>query len=170
MATDISNFTESATQNMPEKEKISYKRFGIVTAEWNSEITFELERGVKEELVKYGADQDYIDIIRVPGTIELTYGAKYLMEKRNTLDKRIYDAIIVIGCVIQGDTRHFDFVCNSVTQGVTELNLIADGCPVIFCVLTTNNLQQAADRAGGKLGNKGKEAAITAIKMSEFSW
>ncbi len=134
------------------------KRFGIITAEWNPEITQALERGAKETLILHGVKEDDLMIKSVPGSFELPSGAQYLLENKDV------DAVIVLGCVIQGETRHFDFICQGVTQGVVDLALQYKK-PVIFGVLTTNDQQQAIDRAGGKHGNKGVEAAITAIKM-----
>jgi 6,7-dimethyl-8-ribityllumazine synthase len=133
-------------------------KFGIVVSEWNYEVTGELMRGAVETLKKHGVDDEDITVKHVPGSFELTLGGKYFAEYTDV------DAIILLGCVIQGETRHFDFICQGVTHGTTELNLEYD-IPVIFGVLTTENQQQALDRAGGRLGNKGDEAAITAIKM-----
>lgn len=142
--------------------KIPDLRVGIVVAEWNEHITEALLKGALDVFEKEGYSQNAILVDRVPGTVELTYGAARMI---NTMD---IDAIIVFGCVIRGDTPHFDYVCQSVTQGVTTLN--ADGdVPVIFGVLTVDNEEQALERAGGKLGNKGAEAAETAIKMVYFS-
>ena len=163
MATELHNLSEYDPDAMPEKEFVAKQRLGIVVAEWNPSITEAMKDGAVNALLVCGALKQNIQILHVPGTIELTYGAKYLMEQK---DK--FDAIIVLGCVIQGETRHFDYVCSSITQGVTELNLRPNSCPVIFGVLTTNNLQQALDRAGGIHGNKGEEAAITAIKMANI--
>lgn len=163
MATELYNSSEYNPDLMPEKEIVSKQRFGIVVAEWNPAITEALNAGAYKTLIELGAVKQNIDVIHVPGTIELTFGAKFLLQQTKK-----YDAIIVLGCVIQGDTRHFDFVCDSITQGVTELNLRPDSCPVIFGVLTTNTLQQAQDRAGGIHGNKGEEAAITAVKMANI--
>lgn len=133
-------------------------KVGIVKAHWNSEVTDSLLKGAKDTLTKYGAK---FSVVEVPGTVELTYGAKQMLQTG------FFDAVIVLGCVIQGETRHFDFVCSSVTQGVTELNLIYD-IPVIFGVLTTENQQQAIDRSGGKYGNKGVECAVAAVKMAKI--
>ena len=134
----------------------------IVAAEWNSKITDALLQGAIERLHDEGYPDSCADVFRVPGTVELTFAASRL------IDTDMYDAIIVLGCVIRGDTSHFDYVCQSVTQGITQLN--ADGdIPVIFGVLTTDNEQQALDRAGGRLGNKGAEAAECAIKMTCFN-
>jgi len=136
-------------------------RFGIVVSEWNNTITEALYDGAFATLIKHGVNTD--DIIKeyVPGTFELTYGAQSMIKSANL------DAVIVLGCVIQGETRHFDFICQGVAQGITDINRIQN-VPVIFGVLTTETQQQATDRAGGKLGNKGDEAAITAIKMAAF--
>ena len=123
---------------------------------------YALLEGAVSTLQKNGVAQEDILIYRVPGTFELTYAAKQILEYE------LVDAVIVIGVVIQGETRHFDFICQSVTHGITELNLNYDE-PVIFGVLTTNNMEQARNRAGGKLGNKGAEAAIAALKMIDFN-
>lgn len=133
-------------------------KFGIVWAEWNHEITHALYKGAYDTLLKYGALPDNIISKTVPGSFELTLGAQLLAGQKDI------DAVIAIGCVIQGETRHFDFICDAVAHGITNLN-IKYNKPVIFGVLTPDNQQQAIDRAGGKHGNKGDEAAITAIKM-----
>lgn len=135
--------------------------FGIVVSEWNSDITDKLCNGARDTLLKYGAREDDIIIRHVPGSFELTKGAKLF------IDYKTVDAIIAIGCVIRGETPHFDYICQSVTAGLTELNVVTD-IPVIFGVLTVDKMQQALDRAGGKHGNKGVEAAVTAIKMAEL--
>ncbi len=152
-----------ATKNLSEYDLTSVPsaaamKFGIVVAEWNYEITGALAEGAVETLKKHGASEESIVVKHVPGTFELTLGAQYLAEYTDA------DAIIVLGCVIQGETRHFDFICQGVTQGITSLNMKYNK-PFIFGVLTTDNQQQALDRAGGRLGNKGDEAAVTAIKM-----
>lgn len=133
--------------------------FGIVWAEWNAEITGALKEGAIQTLKKYGATDENIIVKAVPGSFELPLGAQWLLEEKEV------DAVIAIGCVIQGETRHFDFICEAVAKGITDLNL-EYSTPVIFGVLTPNDQQQAIDRAGGKYGNKGDEAAITAIKMA----
>jgi 6,7-dimethyl-8-ribityllumazine synthase len=133
-------------------------RFGIVVSEWNHEITLALKDGAYNTLIKHGAEPDNILISFVPGSYELTLGAQLQLETQDV------DAVICLGCVIQGETRHFDFICDAVAHGITNLN-IKYLKPVIFGVLTPNNQQQAIDRAGGKHGNKGDEAAATAIKM-----
>ncbi|MCC1484936.1 6,7-dimethyl-8-ribityllumazine synthase [Winogradskyella immobilis] len=141
-------------------------RFGIVVSEWNTSITEGLWQGAFNALIDCGALKENIVRWNVPGTFELTYGAAR-MSKSIYADSGMLDAIIVIGCVIQGETKHFDFVCDGVTQGIKDLNLKGD-IPVIFCVLTDNNMQQSIDRSGGKHGNKGTEAAIAAIKMAHL--
>lgn len=133
-------------------------KFGIVVSEWNYEITGALVRGAVETLKKHGVSDEDITVKHVPGSFELPLGGHFFAKYTEV------DAIILLGCVIQGETKHFDYICQGVTKGATDLNLTY-GIPVIFGVLTTDNQQQAADRAGGRLGNKGDEAAITAIKM-----
>ena len=133
-------------------------RFGIVVSEWNPEVTLALAAGAVETLKMHGATDENILLKYVPGSFELPLGAQFLAEYGNV------DAVILIGCVIQGETRHFDYICEGVTQGTKDLNLKYNK-PFIFGVLTTGNQQQAIDRAGGKHGNKGDEAAVTAIKM-----
>ncbi|HEY1038203.1 MAG TPA: 6,7-dimethyl-8-ribityllumazine synthase [Bacteroidia bacterium] len=133
-------------------------KFGIVTAEWNYDITSALQKGAVDALLKHGAKAENIINKWVPGSFELTLGAQYMAEIGQV------DAIICIGVVIQGDTKHFDFICDAVAKGITNLNMKYNK-PVIFGVLTPNTHEQAVDRAGGKHGNKGDEAAVTAIKM-----
>lgn len=141
--------------------KINKKNFAIVVAEWNEEITEALYEGAYNGLIELGASKKNIERINVPGTFELTLGALKAAEKKHI------DAVICIGCVIQGDTPHFDYICQGVTYGITEVN-IKTGKPVIFGVLTVLNKKQALERAGGKLGNKGEEAAVTAVRMLEI--
>ncbi len=141
-------------------------RFGIVVSEWNDTITEGLWQGAFDALIDCGAIKENIVRWNVPGAFELTYGAAR-MSKSIYADSGMLDAIIVIGCVIRGETEHFDFVCEGVTQGIKDLNLKGD-IPVIFCLLTDNNMQQSIDRSGGKHGNKGTEAAIAAIKMANL--
>lgn len=136
-------------------------RFGIVVSEWNHEITLALKDGAYHTLIQHGALPENILISFVPGSYELTLGAQLLLETK------AIDAVICLGCVIQGETRHFDFICDAVAHGITNLN-IKYNTPVIFGVLTPNDQQQAIDRAGGRHGNKGDEAAATAIKMVEL--
>ncbi len=134
------------------------KIIGIVVSEWNSPVTENLLKGAVDTLVLAGVKKSDIIIEYVPGSVELTLGAQTLLE--GTLSH----AIIVLGCVVQGETAHFDYVCDSVTQGITTLN-IEYNTPVIFGVLTTNNQEQAEARAGGTHGNKGEDCAIAALKM-----
>jgi 6,7-dimethyl-8-ribityllumazine synthase len=158
MATTLKNLSDYNKDEIPAADSL---KFAIVVAEWNEEITGALEKGALNTLLEHGAKEDNIIIKRVPGSIELTLGAQLVAENTDV------DAVICLGCVIQGETRHFDFVCQSVTQGITDLN-IKYKKPFIFGVLTTDNQQQAKDRAGGKHGNKGDEAAIAAIKMASM--
>lgn len=134
------------------------KLVAIVRAEWNDEITAGLAKGARETLLSHGVSEDGLIEIDVPGAVELTFGAKTMHDRHDP------DAVIVIGCVIQGETKHFDYVCESVTYGITELNLSYEA-PTIFCVLTDNTIEQSRDRSGGKHGNKGVEAAVAALKM-----
>ncbi len=152
---NLSNFEGSKI-----KSAASYK-FGIVWSEWNHEITNALYKGAFDTLIKHGAKPENIISKTVPGSFELTLGAQYLAQDSDI------DAVICLGCVIQGETRHFDFICDAVANGITNLN-IKYNKPVIFGVLTPDTMQQAVDRAGGKHGNKGDEAAVTAIKMLSF--
>ena len=156
MTTDLSKYDAN---KLPGADVLSRQRFAIVVADWNDKITFALAKGAVDTFTKHGVKEDNISIIHVPGTVELTFAAARMMGK--------VDAIIVIGCVIQGDTPHFTYVCQSVTQGVALLNAKGQ-TPVIFSVLTTLNTQQALDRAGGALGNKGVEGAYTAIRMANL--
>ena len=158
MATALKNLSAYDPSKVPSAKGM---KVAIVVAEWNEEITFALRDGAVNTLLKHGAHEEDIVVDYVPGTFELTAGARAFAQTRE------YNAIIVLGCVIQGDTRHFDFICNGVTQGITQLNTQYD-IPFIFGVLTTDDKQQALDRAGGKHGNKGDEAAITAIKMIDL--
>lgn len=147
--------TFAPTSSLP---KVKDARIAIAVAEWNSHITFALADGAMKCLKENGFADNDIAVVKVPGAVELTFAASKLIETGN------FDAVIIIGCVIKGDTPHFDYVCQSVTQGMTALNADCD-IPVIFGVLTVNDEQQALDRTGGKVGHKGVEAAETAIKM-----
>jgi len=144
--------------SVPSAENMS---FGIVVAEWNWQITSALAKGAVDTLQRHGAAEENIRVKYVPGTFELPLGGQFFAELDNV------DAVILLGCVIQGETRHFDYICEGVTQGTKDLNLKYNK-PFIFGVLTTNDEQQALDRAGGRLGNKGDEAAVTAIKMVDL--
>ncbi|MFC2533308.1 MAG: 6,7-dimethyl-8-ribityllumazine synthase [Capnocytophaga ochracea] len=156
MATENKNLSQYDKKIIPNAESL---RFGIITSQWNEQVTYGMRNGAIETLKDCGAIDDNILLWEVPGSFELVHAAKRM------LDTNEVDAIIVIGCVIQGETRHFDFVCQGVTQGIAQLNAEQSKVPIIFCVLTDNTFQQSLDRSGGKLGNKGVEAAITAIKM-----
>lgn len=134
-------------------------RFGVVVADWNQEVTHSLLRGCVDTMKKHGVSADDIVVRHVPGTFELTLGAQWLAEYDDL------DGVVCLGCVIQGETPHFTYICQGVTQGITQLNMDYN-IPFIFGVLTTLNMQQALDRAGGRLGNKGDEAAVTAIRMA----
>ena len=140
---------------------VSKKRFAIVVAEWNEEITDALYESAVSTLKDHGVKSENILKKTVPGTFELSLGALWMGEKKDV------DAVICLGCVIQGETPHFDYICQAVAYGITEAGLKTRK-PAIFGVLTTLNKKQALDRAGGKYGNKGEEAALTAIKMLEF--
>ena len=143
------------SSNHPDLNK--YK-IGIVVSEWNKDITKNLLSGAINTLIEEGIQKENIIIQWVPGSFELIYGSKVLSKKK-------FDAIIAIGCVIKGETDHYNFICSSVSKGIMELNLISS-IPIIFCVLTDHNKTQSIDRSGGKYGNKGSESAIAAIKMA----
>lgn len=155
MASELKNLSAFEGSDVPNAADM---KFGIIWAEWNHSITSALMKGAKDTLLKYGAKSENIVTKTVPGAFELTLGAQYMAELGHV------DAIICIGCVIQGDTKHFDFICDAVAKGITNLNLKYNK-PFIFGVLTVNTQEQAEDRTGGKHGNKGDEAAVTAIKM-----
>ncbi|UII78972.1 6,7-dimethyl-8-ribityllumazine synthase [Flagellimonas sp. CMM7] len=156
MATENKNLSAYNKTTIPNAKEL---RFGIVVSEWNDNITEGLYNGALEALVDCGAKAENILRWSVPGTYELTFGSKKMLNTQKV------DAVIAIGSVIRGETSHFDFVCSAAAQGIKDLNVTYD-IPVIFCVLTDNTLQQAIDRSGGKHGNKGAEAAIAAIKMA----
>ena len=156
MATANKNLSEYDKNTIPSAKDF---RFGIVVSEWNEKVTEGLFSGAEKALLDCDAVPNNIVRWNVPGSFELIYGAKKMIETQKV------DVVIVIGCVIQGETKHFDFVCEGVTQGIKDLNVQTD-IPVIFCVLTDNNEQQSIDRSGGIHGNKGTEAAIAAIKMA----
>jgi 6,7-dimethyl-8-ribityllumazine synthase len=150
-----------ATSLKPEYNKIPSARdmsFGIVVSEWNPAITESLLKAAYDTLISNGAHPDNIQVKYVPGSFELTLAAQFFAEYTDV------DAVICLGCIIQGETPHFKYICKSVTYGITELNMQYN-MPFIFSVLTTNSREQAFERAGGKLGNKGEDAAIAAIKM-----
>lgn len=156
MATANRNLSHYDKDGLP---KADHLKIGLVVSEWNTEITEGLFTGAQSALIDCGVKE--MNILRwdVPGSFELTFGCKKMIQEAKP------DAIIAIGSVIRGETQHFDFVCSATAQGIKDLNLHFT-TPVIFCVLTDNNLQQAKDRSGGRHGNKGAEAAIAAIKMA----
>lgn len=156
MSSQLKNLSDFSETEIPSAAPFS---FGIVVAEWNAGITNALYKGAYGSLLEHGALAENIFTYPVPGSFELTSGADLLLKNSKL------DAIICLGCVIQGETRHFDFICNAVANGLTNV-AIKYSKPVIFGVLTTDNQQQATDRAGGKHGNKGIEGAVTAIKMA----
>lgn len=158
MATVNKNLSSYDKNSIPNAKNF---RFGIVVSEWNENITGGLYKGALETLLENGVSPDKIISWDVPGSFELIYGSKKMLETQNV------DAVIAIGSVIMGETKHFDFVCEAVSQGIKDLNVLTD-IPVVFCVLTDNTLQQAVDRSGGIHGNKGTEAAIVAIKMANL--
>ncbi|RXK49607.1 6,7-dimethyl-8-ribityllumazine synthase [Aquirufa rosea] len=155
MSSQHKNLSEFSTDCLPQ---IQNKQFAVVVSEWNTEVTEALYQGCINTLLIYGARKENIHRVQVPGSFELSLGAQKQAQKPEI------DAVICLGCVIQGETRHFDFICDAVAKGITDVSLKYDK-PVIFGVLTPNSQEQAMDRAGGKHGNKGDEAAITAIKM-----
>lgn len=134
-------------------------RIGLVVSEWNPEITEALCQGAREALLDCGLTDDRILRWNVPGSFELAFGCKRMIERERP------DAVIAIGSVIRGETSHFDFVCNATASGIRDLNIRME-VPVIFCVLTDDTLEQARARSGGQHGNKGTEAAIAALKMA----
>lgn len=156
MASSIQNLSAALTQDVPSAKGL---KFGIVRSEWNTEITSALLKGCFDYLIEKGASEDDIKCIDVPGTYELPMGAKILMGTEK------YDAIICIGCVIKGETKHDEYISNAAANAIAQLGILSSN-PVIFGVLTPNNMEQALDRSGGKHGNKGVEAAATAIKMA----
>ena len=158
MASNLQNLSEYDPASIPSARGM---KFGIVVADWNREITHNLLAGAIKTLEQYGASTNDIAVHHVPGSFELPLGAQMIADSINP------DAIICLGCVIQGETRHFDYICQGVTQGITDLNLNYK-LPFIFGVLTTDSQEQARDRSGGKHGNKGDEAAVTAIHMIEL--
>jgi 6,7-dimethyl-8-ribityllumazine synthase len=155
MSSSNNNLVDLDLSEIPSAKNL---KFGITVSKWNSEITNSLLNGCLDMLQSKGVKKNDIEVLYVPGSFELVYGSKHLQNKN-------YDAVIAIGSVIRGETKHFDFICNATSQGIKDLN-ISGNCPVIFCVLTDDNVQQSIDRSGGKYGNKGTEAAIAAIEMA----
>jgi len=165
MTTDLSKYDSSL---LPNADALVRQRYAIIVADWNSDYTHPMADGAKQTLLEHGVSEENILVQHVPGTVELTYAAGRLIPQPNINNRHTrFDAIIVIGCVIKGETPHFDYVCQSVTNGVSMLNT-KGVTPVIFSVLTVLNEKQAKERSGGKLGNKGVEGAITAIRMANL--
>ena len=154
------SFKENVGNNLPDATEM---RIGLVVSEWNNHITDKLLEGAIETLKENGVKENNILVQRVPGSYELVFGSAQLSKSG------LVDGIISIGCVVRGDTPHFDYICEGTTQGLTQLNVTGQ-IPVIFGLITVNTMEQAEERAGGKLGNKGSEFAITAIKMIDFAW
>jgi len=155
MATAGKNLSSLNQEELPSARGM---KIGIVVSDWNDEITHALLEGAIEALLALGAEKKDILVRHVPGSFELPLGAQFMAEYTDV------DGVICLGCVIQGETRHFDYICSGVTQGITDLNLKYN-IPFIFGVLTTLNEEQARERAGGKHGNKGVEAAVTVVRM-----
>ena len=156
MATENKNLSVYDKNKIPNAKNL---RFGIVVSEWNGEITEALSEGAEDALLDCGASSENVIRWNVPGSFELTFGCKKMIQTEKV------DAIVAIGSVIRGETSHFDFVCSATAQGIKDLNVAYD-VPVIFCVLTDDNIEQSRARSGGKHGNKGTEAAIAAIQMA----
>ncbi len=159
MATQNTNLSHYDKNKMPDAKHF---RVGVVVSEWNENITEGLFQGAFDTFIDCGIAKENIVRWNVPGSFELIYGCKKMQQSYDMLD-----VVVAIGSVIQGETKHFDFVCEGVTQGIKDLNIQSD-IPVIFCVLTDNTMQQSIDRSGGIHGNKGVEAAVAAIKMAQL--
>ncbi len=155
MATEHRNLSDYKKETIPDGADLN---IGIVVSEWNDSITGNLLKGAVDALMENGVQEENIDVVHVPGTFELPLGCQWMCETNK------YDGLVAIGVVIQGETRHFDFVCEGATQGIMNVTL-KHNLPVSFCVLTDNNLQQSIDRSGGKHGNKGTECAVACLKM-----
>lgn len=155
MATSLKNLSEYNADHLSD---IAGKRFGLVVAEWNKDLTDALRQGAYDTLILHGAMPEHIHYSMVPGSFELTLGAQFMARSTEI------DAVICLGVVIKGETKHDDYICHAVAQGITTVSLKYNK-PVIFGLVTTNNREQALDRAGGRHGNKGVEAAVTAIQM-----
>ena len=158
MASSLHNLSDYDPKSVPSAEGM---RFAVVVSEWNSKITHSLMRGAVDTLLAHGAREEDIQVRMVPGSFELVFGSAQVVKAG------VADAVIAIGCLIKGDTPHFDYICQGATQGLAELNVRQD-VPVIYGLLTCNNMDQAEDRCGGILGNKGGECAVTAIKMVHY--
>ena len=159
MATCLHNLSDYDLTAVPDAQGM---HFGIVVSEWNNSITGALLEGAVATLTRHGAGREDITVLTVPGSFELVFGASRMVKRGH------FDAVIAIGCVIRGDTPHFDYICQGATQGLALLNTEGK-VPVVYGLLTCNELQQAKDRAGGYLGNKGDECAATAIKMVDYA-
>ena len=188
MATQYQNLSEYDLAGVPEKKALAKQKYAIAVADWNSQITHALLKGAIDTLLECGVNEKNIKIVHVPGTFELTYAAKKLSTTRPKLFGDYLHGVIALGCVIRGDTPHFDYVCQGVTYGISKLNAtvfhfrtdgrdatyyssnLLEPPSITFGVLTVDTLQQAEERAGGIHGNKGVEAAITAIKMANIAW
>ena len=157
MATDINNNFDLEPDAISE---VHGMKFGLVVSTWNKNITDNLYDGAYKTLLKYGAKKSNIKKIDVPGSFELVYGCKKMQNKN-------VDVIIAIGCIIKGETDHYNYICQSVSNGITQLNII-NNIPIVFCVLTDHNVQQSINRSGGKYGNKGIESAVAAIKIASI--
>ncbi len=157
MATEYHNLSDYDVNSVPSAKGM---KVGIVVSEWNTEITGALLEGASKTLIDNGVKKEDILVKTVPGSFELIYGAQLMT-------KLPLDAVIAIGCVIRGDTPHFDYICQGTTAGLAHLNA-TQNIPVIYGLITANNMQQAKDRSGGRLGNKGDECAVTAIKMADY--
>lgn len=158
MATALHHLSDYDPTKVPDASNMC---IGIVVSEWNPEITGALLDGAVKTLEKHGCLPENIHVKTVPGSFELVYGAQQMTKNDG------FDAVIVLGSVIRGETPHFDYICEGVTYGIASLNA-NQNIPVIYGLLTTDNLEQAQDRSGGKLGNKGDECAVDAIKMAKF--
>ena len=157
MATNINNNFDLDSSELSNIDNI---KFGIVVSNWNKNITDNLYDGAFDTLLKYGVKENNIKKLEVPGSFELVYGCKKMQNEN-------LDVIIAIGCVIKGETDHYDYICSSVSNGIVQLNIIND-TPIVFCVLTDHNIEQSISRSGGKHGNKGVESAIAAIKIASI--
>lgn len=158
MSTKNSNLSNFDSSTVPSGDLLT---IGLVVSKWNEKITESLFNGAYTTLTEFGVKANNIKRIDVPGSFELVFGSKKMIQAK-------VDVVIAIGCVIKGETEHFDYICQSVSKGIIDLNINFD-TPVVFCVLTDNNIQQSVDRSGGKHGNKGVEAAITALKLANLN-
>lgn len=158
MSSSLKNLSEYDSASVPD---VREKRFAIIVSEWNTEITHALAEGAIKTFASHGIPDEHLSLYHVPGSFELPSAAKMILQNTYT------DAVLCLGCVIQGETRHFEFICQATAKGIIDVSLEFSK-PVIFGVLTTDNMEQARERAGGNHGNKGIEAAITAMKMLGF--